>query len=80
MPVVWRSGPYVVRFYSNEGDEPPHVHVVHDRDEAKFWLEDPVRLARNWGVAAHRLTEVQSLLQAHRKQLLRDWHDYFGSG
>ncbi len=79
MPVVLRQGPYVVRFYSNEGDEPPHVHVAHDRAEAKFWLEDPVRLARNWGIAGHRLTEVQSLLEANRKRLLEDWNAYFGS-
>lgn len=28
-------------FYSNEGQEPPHIHVKAGGDEAKFWL-DPI--------------------------------------
>lgn len=45
MPTVLRSGPYRVFFHSDEGHEPPHVHVVRDDRIAKFWL-DPVKLAR----------------------------------
>ena len=40
---------YRIGFYSNERDEPPHVHVIRADNEAKFWL-DPVRLANNMGV------------------------------
>ncbi len=79
MPKVFSEGPYVFRFFSNEGDEPPHVHVIYDRDMAKFWLNpDPVELARNYGIAQHRLTRVQSLVQQHRTRLLEAWHDHFG--
>ncbi len=31
MPTVFRSGPYRFFFYSNEGSEPPHIHVQRDR-------------------------------------------------
>lgn len=31
-------------FYSNEGVEPPHVHIRRERATAKFWL-DPVALS-----------------------------------
>ena len=79
MPVALRQGPYRVLFYSNEGNEPPHVHVEYDRSTAKFWL-DPVALAWNRGIADHRLTKVQSILEEHRTQLLEDWHDHFGGG
>lgn len=78
MPTVLRDGPYSFAFYSNEGDEPPHVHVEYDGSEAKFWL-DPVKLARNRRFAAHRLTRVESLVRKHQTELLRAWHDYFGS-
>jgi len=44
MPTILREGPYRVHFYSQDRlEEPPHVHVERDRNEAKFWL-DPVRL------------------------------------
>lgn len=31
MPTILRDGPYRLFFYSNEGEEPPHVHVERDR-------------------------------------------------
>jgi hypothetical protein len=40
MPTVLRWGPYRAFFYSNEGGEPPHVHVRAGGREAKFWLHD----------------------------------------
>jgi hypothetical protein len=43
VPTVLRAGPYRFYFYSGDRDEPPHVHVARDANEAKFWLE-PVRL------------------------------------
>jgi hypothetical protein len=40
MPTVLRWGPYRAFFYSNEGGEPPHIHVRSADFEAKFWLPD----------------------------------------
>ena len=76
MPTVLREGPYRLFFYSNEGHEPPHVHVEEGNKVAKFWLE-PVSFARNSGFAAHRLTQIQSLVEQHQAELLRRWHDHF---
>ena len=35
MPTVLRVGRYRFLFFSNEGHEPPHIHVKADRDEAE---------------------------------------------
>ena len=43
MPTVFKNGPYRFFFYSNDRDEPIHVHVEREDMTAKFWL-DPVRL------------------------------------
>ena len=51
MPTVLRVGRYRFYFYSNEGLEPPHIHVKAGEDEAKFWL-DPVGLVANYGFNA----------------------------
>jgi hypothetical protein len=37
-PTILRSGPYRLFFFSNEGEEPPHIHVQRERMLAKFWL------------------------------------------
>lgn len=37
MPTLLRTGPYRVHFYAQDRlEEPPHVHVRRDRNEAKF--------------------------------------------
>ena len=46
MPVVLRVAGYKFFFYQADVvNEPPHVHVTKEGNEAKFWL-DPVKIAR----------------------------------
>jgi len=75
MPTVLRIGPYRFYFFSNEGDEPPHVHVRRERKLAKYWF-DPVTLAMSRGFAAHELTLIQALVDQHRAALMEAWHDF----
>lgn len=44
MPVVLRIDGKRFFFYSNESQEPPHIHVQQAEKETKFWLE-PVLIA-----------------------------------
>jgi hypothetical protein len=43
MPTVRRIGAARFFFFSNEGTEPPQIHVEQGDAMAKFWL-DPVSL------------------------------------
>ncbi|MBA2706364.1 MAG: DUF4160 domain-containing protein, partial [Gemmatimonadaceae bacterium] len=54
MPSPGRSGPFRFFFYSNEGSEPPHIHVESGSSTAKLWLT-PVSVARSRGFAAKEL-------------------------
>ena len=38
MPTVLRIGPFRFHFYSDESDEPAHIHVRSPNGECKFWL------------------------------------------
>ena len=78
MPTVLQVGPYRMFFYSNEGSEPPHVHVEAGDNVAKFWLA-PVRTARPGGFSAHELRKIARIPEEHQSELERAWHDYFGS-
>ena len=69
MPTVLRHGPYRLYFYSNEADEPAHVHVERDGDVAKFWLE-PVRLARSGGFRATEINRISKLVEQFREEIL----------
>jgi hypothetical protein len=75
MPTVLRSGPYRFYFYSNERNEPPHVHVRRDRSFAKFWLQ-PVTLASSKRYPSHELRAVQALIEEHRDEFLEAWNEH----
>lgn len=76
MPTVLRVGRYRFFFFSNERQEPPHIHVKAAEDEAKFWLE-PVQLAANYGFNGRELNEVRRLVEQHGDELLEAWNEHF---
>ena len=75
MPTVFIAG-YKFRFYSSDVHEPPHVHVIHDDNEAKIWL-DPVQLEHNRGYGRAELNRVLKLTEQNQTRLLEAWHEYF---
>lgn len=76
MPTLLRVGPYRFFCYAGDRDEPPHVHIERDQDEAKFWL-NPVRLQNNRGFSRTEINYIQKLVEEHQEQLLAGWHDFF---
>lgn len=78
MPTLLRWKGYRFFFYSADGWEPPHVHVVKDGREAKIWLRD-VSLAVNLGFSAPDLSEIIGATRENRGAFLEAWNDYFGA-
>ena len=77
-PTVLRSGPYRLFFFSNEGTEPPHIHIERDGSLAKFWLT-PVGLAASSGFGAGELRKIQRVVEVEASRLEAAWHEYFRS-
>ena len=77
-PTIHREGPYRFFFYSNEFNEPPHVHVERDNDTAKFWLV-PVTLAYNLGFPAAELRRIERIVIGHQQEFVEAWNGYFGT-
>lgn len=76
MPTIARVGPYRVFFYSNEGLEPPHVHIQRDTSLAKFWIED-VALVSATGFSARELRQIERLVSDKQTEWLEAWHEFF---
>jgi uncharacterized protein DUF4160 len=76
MPTVLRWGSYRAFFYSNEGDEPAHVHVRAGNKEVKLWLHD-LTVTVNMGFPAHELGDIIRHVRANRDHLLAAWNDHF---
>lgn len=77
MPTILRIEGYRFFFYSNELNEPAHIHVDHSGRSAKVWL-DEVALAKNIGYNARELRYILKLTADHQQTLLEAWNDYFG--
>jgi len=76
VPVVLRSGPYTIFFYSADYAEPPHVHVRRDQSRAKVWL-DPVTIAWAKGFTAQEIRRIVRTVRRERDRLLGSWNEHF---
>jgi hypothetical protein len=74
MPTVfiWRG--YRFHFFSNEGMEPPHIHVSKDSCEAKFWLKD-CSLAYNDDFKHNEIRKLNEIIRKNRKILMEKWNE-----
>ena len=79
MPTVLRIGSFRFHFYSDEGNEPPHIHVATPDGECKFWL-DPVNLARNKRVSPLIVRNIEKSVFENLQFLLEKYHDIHISG
>jgi hypothetical protein len=78
MPTVLIIGPYRFFFYSDDRDEPPHIHVECDKHKAKFWLQ-PIRLQNSGGFKRKELNRIQALIEENQVHFLEEWNEYFSA-
>jgi hypothetical protein len=76
MPTVLIADGYRFFFYSNESQEPRHIHVAHAERYAKFWLE-PVSLARNVGFRGAEINWLRRFVVEKRSIFLQAWNEHF---
>ena len=76
MPTVLRIGRFRFYFFSNEREEPAHIHVRAAESEAKFWL-DPIELAFNYGLSGRELNELARLVEENEVVFLEAWNEHF---
>jgi hypothetical protein len=77
MPTILREGGFRLFFYSNEGNEPPHVHVQSGENVAKNRLA-PIHPAESRGFGSHEPGQLRRPVNANRDPLLERWHEFFG--
>ena len=75
MPVVLRVAGYKFFFYQADvANEPPHVHVSKEENEAKFWL-DPIRIAREGRFRKSDLRDIERIIEDNLQFLLNAWKE-----
>jgi len=70
MPVVLRVAGYKFFFYQADlANEPPHVHVTKEDNEAKFWL-DPIKIAREGKFRKSDLRDMERIIEDNLQFLM----------
>ena len=75
MPTVLRIGAYRFHFYSDEYNEPPHIHVATADGECKFWLE-PVKLASNINLNPRIIRIIERIVFENKELLVTKYLEY----
>ena len=83
MPQVSKLLGYLIFFWSNENNEPVHVHVCKGsphEDATKIWLEDEPRLEHNKShIPSKDLNRILKWLAANKNLVEKKWAEHFNS-
>ena len=76
-PVFKRESEYTFKVYSNEEDR-MHIHVLHGKNEAKYWLEPQIELAWNDGIAEERLSKIKKIIEKNADKFKEQYKQHVG--
>jgi len=81
MPTI----PYVqgwrFHFYSNEGNEPMHVHAEKGEAECKYWLHPDtfdIEEEFEYNCTSRLRREVRQIIFQHFDQIVAAWREHLG--
>lgn len=80
MPTVLKTHGFSFKFYSNENNEPPHIHVIKGAAEAKWWLDPELAEEYSDGFKVQELRTIRELLKENHDALLQAWKNHFSEG
>jgi len=76
MPTIHREKGFRFLFYTNEGFEPCHIHVIGHGGEAKFWIPS-CQMVWSYNLNAGQLRLVLGIIKENREKVEEKWREYF---
>ena len=76
MPTVFSKNGFRFFFYSEEGNEPIHIHVHYGGALAKFWVEPEIILASNIGLKSQEIKKAKILIQENKNLIQEKWDEF----
>ena len=78
MPTILEVNGYKVFFYSNENNEPLHVHVTKGGGAAKWWLEPNIGEEYSYGFTPRERKKIGVIVRENSELIKQKWNEYFG--
>ncbi|MBI4374733.1 MAG: DUF4160 domain-containing protein [Deltaproteobacteria bacterium] len=77
MPTVLRKFGYRFHFYSNESQEPSHIHVTGKGGEMKVWLPKMV-IEFSYGFSPPEQRKITEVIQENATLFMEKWNEFAG--
>lgn len=77
MPTVLEVNGYRFKFYSNENDEPAHVHITKGNGDAKIWLRPSIKEEYSYNFTVRERRDIRKLVRENYETLTNAWDEYF---
>lgn len=77
MPTVLRLEGFRFFFFSNEGNEPAHIHVKKGDGEGKIWLLPEMDIAWMLGFSPKEEKRIIEIITDNNEELIIKWNEYF---
>ena len=79
MPKLFSARGFRFFFYSNEKNEPCHVHVKGHGGEAKFWMPG-CEMVFSYRLSAKDIRNILEILRENASLIEEGWNEFFKSG
>lgn len=76
MPTILKTLGFRFFFYSNEGNEPPHIHIEKGEGSGKYWVE-PVEKEYMYNFTKRDEKKVDEIVREHQNYFKRKWYEFF---
>ncbi|RPH29409.1 MAG: DUF4160 domain-containing protein [Bacteroidales bacterium] len=80
MPTVLLIAGWRLYFWSNESEEPIHIHAEKGDMECKFWIDEEnfdISLALEYNLTPAARREVKRIIFEHFDYIVTEWHRHF---
>ncbi len=77
MPTVRKKDGFRFYFYSNESDEPVHIHEEKGAADGKIWLMPKIELAYKHGFNSSEVKQIAVIVFEYCEQFIKRWNEHF---
>lgn len=77
MPTVLILNGFRFFFWSNENNEPIHIHVEKADGLGKIWLESQIEIAYMNEFSKKEVNQIMEITEANRELFKNKWNEYF---
>ena len=77
MPTLLFLNGFLFFFYSNENEEPIHVHVTKGEAIGKLWLEPNIDIVYLRGFTSKEENQILKIVNDRAESFKNKWNEYF---